>query len=115
VQTGPIRPFTPYQRKRKSQQGDASKSKLERLTSKDSTTDESSDVATPVTPCGITPSMNPLTQALMKISQTSPPTTEEAWRNLEDVRVVLFSFTQLPSLELWILCDLFFEFDLDGR
>ncbi|OXA38154.1 deformed epidermal autoregulatory factor 1 homolog isoform X2 [Folsomia candida] len=83
--TGPIRPFTPYQRKRKNQQGDSSKSKLERLQSKDSNTDESSDVGTPITPCGITPSMNPLTQALMKMNQASPPTTEEAWRNLEDM------------------------------
>lgn len=86
LQTGPIRPFTPYQRKRKSQQGDANKSKLERLQSKDSNTDESSDIGTPGTPCAITPSMNPLTQALMKLNQANPPTTEEAWRNLEDVR-----------------------------
>ncbi|CAG7829650.1 unnamed protein product [Allacma fusca] len=83
--TGPIRPFTPYQRKRKGRSGDGPKGgKLERLTSKDSTTDESSDLGTPGTP-GMNSGINPLTQALLKISQpTLPPSNDDAWKTMED-------------------------------
>jgi len=66
--------------------------KLERLTSKDSNTDESSDIATnSVTPITLSSSLNPLTQSLMKITQvTLPPCTQEAWKIVEDVRTTLF-------------------------
>jgi hypothetical protein len=85
--TGPIRPFTPYQRKRKGQNvtEHVKGTKLERLTSKDSTTDESSDIGTPITPLGVANALNPLTQALMKINHISLPScTQEAWKVVED-------------------------------
>jgi len=56
------------------------KAKLERLTSKDSTNDESSDVGTPGTPLGVN-SLNPL--AFLKMNQAV--TTEDLWKNLEEV------------------------------
>jgi len=58
--------------------------KLERLTSKDSNTDESLDIG----PSGsnLISGLNPLTQALMKASQMSlPASNDDAWKILEDV------------------------------
>jgi len=85
IQTGPIRPFTPYHRKRKSQTGDSHKAKLEKLQSKESNTDDS-DGNTPGTP--ISAVLNPLTQALLKLNASPPSSTEEGWKFLEEVRIL---------------------------
>lgn len=93
IQTGPIRPFTPYQRKRKNQQpSDQNKVKLERLTSKDSTTDESPEVGTPGTPLAGVNTLNPL--AFLKMNQAV--STDDLWKNLEEVISPITTTTECP-------------------